>query len=56
MSKKNKNEDIFLDTDSDNVSILTTEIQTESDDDISKVEFDKEIPVKVAYSGFFLII
>ena len=45
MSKKNKNEDIFLDTDSDNVSILTTEIQTESDDDISKVEFDKEIPV-----------
>ena len=29
----------------ENVSILTTEIQTEPDDDISKVDFDKEIPV-----------
>lgn len=45
MSKNSKDEDIFLDTEPENVSILTTEIQTEPDDDIAKVEFDKEIPV-----------
>lgn len=45
MNKKSKDEDILLDTEQGNVSILTTEIQTESDDDISRVEFDKEIPV-----------
>ena len=45
MSKKNRDEDIFLDAESENMSILTTEIQAEPDEDITKVEFDKEVPV-----------
>ena len=40
MSKKNRDEDIFLDAESENMSILTTEIQAEPDEDISKMEFD----------------
>ena len=45
MSKKKIDEDILLDAESENMSILTTEIQAEPDEDISKMEFDKEIPV-----------
>ena len=43
MVKRKKTEDILMNTDADDISMLA-EIQTDTDD-LSAIEFEKEIPI-----------